>query len=68
MIDKKEFFHITSVSRDDLEELGYDTSNVSDETMESIASKMADDYCDNQFWISLDAIADYFFKIPKRKD
>jgi hypothetical protein len=60
----KEFFNITSVSREDLEGIGYDTSNVDDATMEHLASKMADAYCDNGFWIDLPIIAEYL-DIPK---
>ena len=60
------FFKITSVHRDDLENLGYDTSNVSDQTMERLADKMANDYCTQLFHESLDIIAGDYFQIPKR--
>ena len=60
----KESFVITEVSREDLEELGYDTSEVSDETMEYLAKKLANDYCEQLFWTSLDIIAEYM-GIPK---
>lgn len=54
----KEFFEIiTSVSREDLQSLGYDISSVSDETMEDIADKMLNDYMDQLYWNSLDVIA-----------
>ena len=53
-----EFFKITSVSRGDLEERGFDVSNVSDATMERLASKMSDDYCNQLFWESMEIIAD----------
>lgn len=62
----KESFVITEVSREDLEELGYDTSEVSDETMEYLAKKLANDYCEQLFWTSLDIIAEYM-DIPKKK-
>lgn len=62
----KDSFEITSVSRADLEELGYNTSKVSDKTMEYLAKKLADDYCEQLFWTSLDIIADYM-DIPKRR-
>lgn len=61
----KESFVITEVSREDLEELGYDTSEVSDETMEYLAKKLGNDYCEQLFWISLDIIAEYM-EIPKK--
>lgn len=66
MATKKEFFPITSVSREDLEEIGFDTSNVDDSTMEYLAKKMADDYLEQLYWISLRIIAEYL-EIPQKK-
>lgn len=63
----KESFVITSVSRGDLEALGYDTSEVSDEQMEYLARKMADDYCEQLFWTSLDILAECL-EIPKEQN
>ena len=63
---KQEYFSITSVSRDDLESIGFDTKNVDDGTMSELASKMADAYCDNGFWIELEILADDL-KIKKHK-
>ena len=62
----KESFVITEVSREDLEELGYETSEVSDKTMEYLAKKLADDYCEQLFWTSLNIIAEGL-DIPKKK-
>lgn len=62
----KESFIITQVSREDLETIGYDTSEVSDDTMERLASKLGDDYCEQLFWTSLDIMAEYM-EIPKKK-
>ena len=59
-------FVIAEVSREDLEERGFDTSKVSDETMKKLASKLSDDYCEQLFWTSLDIMAEYL-KIPKKK-
>ena len=59
------YFPITSVHRDDLEGLGYDTSNVDDGTMQELASKMADAYLDQVFWIDLPIIADEL-ELPKK--
>jgi hypothetical protein len=61
----KESFVITEVSREDLEEIGFDTSKVSDETMERLARKLGDDYCEQLFWTSLEIIAEYL-EIPKK--
>jgi hypothetical protein len=60
-------FPITSVCREDLESIGFDASRVDDSTMRSIAEKLADDYCDQLFWTSLQVLADWM-KIPKRKE
>lgn len=63
----KESFVITSVSREDLKALGYDTSEVSDEKMEYLAKKMANDYCEQLFWTSLDILAECL-EIPKEEN
>jgi len=60
------YFPITSVHRDDLKGLGYDTSNVDDGTMQELASKMADAYLNQVFWIDLPIIADEL-EIPMKK-
>jgi len=65
--DKKGFFEISSLHRDDLESIGYDTSCVGDATMERLASKLGDDYCEQLFWSSLPMLADYL-EIPSREE
>lgn len=60
-------FKITSVTREDLEMRGFDTTNITDEQMERLAQKMCDDYLEQMFWISLDIIAEDIMGIPKRK-
>lgn len=64
--EPKSDFPITSVSREDLEEKGFDVSKVDDATMERLASKMADDYCEQMFWTSMEIIAE-IMGIPKRE-
>ena len=59
-------FPISELSREDLETLGFDSSKVDDATMERLASKLRDDYCEQLFWISLKTIAEYL-EIPKNK-
>ena len=49
-----------------LEALGYNTSRVSDKKMEHLAKRLADDYLEQMFWISLDIMAE-FLEIPKRR-
>lgn len=52
------YFPITSIHRDDLKQSGFETRNVDDATMERLASKLSDDYCNQLYWESLDIIAD----------
>lgn len=59
-------FNITSVSRQDLEMRGFDTTNITDEQMERLAQKMCDDYLDQMFWISLDIIAEDIMGFKKK--
>ena len=61
------FFPITHVHRDDLENIGYDTSKVDDDTMQELARKMGNAYVENCFWIDLPIIAD-ILDIPKHGD
>ena len=60
-------FKITSVTREDLEMRGFDTTNITDAQMEKLARKMCDDYLEQMFWISLDIIAEDIIGIPKKK-
>lgn len=60
-------FKITSVTREDLEMRGFDTTNITDAQMERLAQKMCDDYLEQMFWISLDIIAEDIIGIPKKK-
>ena len=66
-ITEDKFFKITSVHRDDLENIGFDTSNVDDSTMQHLASKMADDYCEQLFWIHPTIFAEMTIN-PRKKD
>lgn len=49
---------ITSVSTQDLKSQGFDTSNVDQSMMDRLASKLANDYCEQLFWTSLEIIAE----------
>lgn len=59
-------FQITSICRGDLEEAGFDISMVDDSQMQHIASKLADAYLDNGFWVDLPIVAEYF-NIPQKQ-
>ena len=63
-LKEQKYFSITSVHKDDLEEIGFDTKNVDDSTMSKLASKMADAYCEFAFWSDLEIISEHL-KIPK---
>lgn len=54
----EDFFVISSVSRDDLDVAGFDTYDISDETMRTLAAKMSQDYGEQLFLQSLTIIAD----------
>ena len=60
------YFKITSLHRDDLEELGFDTRNIDDDQMRCLAAKMADNYLECCFWHDLEVFA-ADFEIPSRK-
>lgn len=53
---EKDYFEITCVHRDDL--VNFDTTNIDDSTMVTLADKLSDDYCDQLYWQSLNLIAD----------
>ena len=57
---------ITSVTREDLESRGFDTTNITDEQMKELARKMCDDYLEQMFWISLDIIAEDIMGFKKK--
>jgi hypothetical protein len=61
------FYEVTSVSKSDLEMIykAEDVAKLTDEDMERLASKLANAYCDNGFWIDLEIIASDRFHLPK---
>ena len=65
--DNEGFFEISSLHRDDLESIGYDTSNVDDSAMKTLASKLGSDYCEQLFWSSLPIFADSL-EIPRKEN
>lgn len=60
------FYPITSVHRDDLKSRGFDTDRITDEQMEELADKMADDYFELFFWESMTTLAE-IMGLPKRR-
>lgn len=51
-------FSIASVSREDLQSIGFDTRSVTDNQMCHLAKKMSDDYLDQLYWSSMRIIAE----------
>ena len=60
-------FPITSVHRDDLEGKGFDVKKISDNDMQNLAKKMADDYHEQLFWPSMEIITGEILGFPKVK-
>ena len=58
-------YPVVTVCRDDLEDKGYDTENITDDQMESLASKMGNAYLDDGFFIDLEICADAL-NLPKK--
>jgi hypothetical protein len=50
LIDNYGYYPLTYLSKEDLEEMDFDTDKVNDETMKKISGKMTDIYLDNGFW------------------
>ena len=61
------YFPITSVHRDDLQGVGFDVERISDDDMKELARKMANDYCEQLFWGSIEIIAE-ILGFPKKKN
>ena len=57
--DTTGYYEVTSLAREDLESIGFDTSTLSDEDMYNIAKRLGDSYFDGNasFWGDLESIA-----------
>jgi hypothetical protein len=49
-------FEITSICREDMQSIGFDTTTLSDDDMKIIASKMADHFLECCYWQNLESI------------
>lgn len=65
--EKKDEFPVITLMREDLEQKGFDTSNLGDEWMEKIASKVGDILLDSDYWDHLVWAADYY-KLPRKEE
>ena len=63
--EELDYFPVAYVSREDLEWRGFDTSNVTDDDMVTLAEDLGDDYCEQLFWSSMEIIAHETLEIPK---
>ncbi len=61
------YFPITTVHRADLEAQGLDIAQITDEQMQELAKRMANDYCEQLFWSSMTIIAEYM-GLPKKRE
>lgn len=52
------YFPITYVSREDVEQQGFDVSTVKDHDMRELAEKMGEAYTENGYWEDLSIIAE----------
>jgi hypothetical protein len=66
-IDNYKSFPISSFCREDLIDIGFDVSKVSNDDMKELADKLSDAYCESDFWIELPIIANNM-NIPKLKN
>lgn len=67
MENRKETFNCVTLSRADFEDRGFDTSNISDERMEHIASRIGDTLVENLYWECIDVWGESE-KMPKLKN
>lgn len=65
--EKKEEFPVLTLMREDLEQKGFDTSNLGDEWMEKIASKVGDILLDSDYLDHLVWAADYY-EVPRKEE
>lgn len=64
----KEYYVVCSLSKDDIEQAGFDSSKLSEEDMQRIASKQGDlitDCCD--YWTALEGACEYW-EIPRKEE
>lgn len=65
--EKKDEFPVITLMREDLEQKGFDTSNLGDEWMDEIASKVGDILLDSDYWDHLVWAAEYY-KVPRKEE
>lgn len=63
---RKDSFLVKTITREDLDSMGYDSSQMSDADMEYFASKLGDALQD-PYWISAEVIAEERFELKKNE-
>lgn len=66
-VQHNEDFPVLSVQRADLEQKGFDTSNLGDEWMEKIASKAGDILLDGDYWDAVEYAAEHY-NVPRKSE
>lgn len=64
----KDIYPISYVTEDDLRTAGFKFTSIERREMQSLASKMGDDYCEQLFWIHLPIIADHILEFETDED
>jgi hypothetical protein len=64
-MEVSEYWQVLTLTKQDLEDLGYDTSQISDQDIGDIAKAVGEGYRDNDFLFQVDCVAKGF-ELPKR--
>lgn len=64
----KQYYEVCSLSKEDIEQQGFDASKLTAEDMQRIASKQGDLICDCcDYWTALDGACEYW-DVPRKND
>ncbi len=53
----EDYFEVSFLSREDLEEMGFDAEKVTNKQMEQLAKKIGEEFCEQLYWTSLKSFA-----------
>lgn len=68
LTDEKEMFHVCSISKQKMEDMGFDTSQMDDIDMMTLADKFKDALCDNGYNDILSIVAEDCMNIPLKNN
>ena len=60
-------FVVAAITREDLDYLGFDTTNIDDSIMLELADKMHDDYLEQLYWQHMEQIASENLNLPRKR-